>query len=68
VSWVGIAMGGVVLALVGMVSAAVVRELDRVVARLVVNEVSHEELRRAQSDAETLTHLLVHDMKVRSLA
>ena len=63
VSWVSIAMGGVVLALVGMVSAAVVRELDRVVARLVVNEVSHEELRRAQSDAETLTHLLVHDMK-----
>jgi len=62
-SWASIAMGGVVLALVGMVSAAVVRELDRVVARLVVNEVSHEELRRAQSDAETLTHLLVHDMK-----
>src|SRR5205823_7505995 len=55
-SWASIAMGGVVLALVGMVSAAVVRELHRVVARLVVNEVSHEKLRRAQSDAETLTH------------
>jgi len=52
-----------VLALVGMAAAAVVRELDRLVARLVVNEVSHEELRRAQSEAETLTHLLVHDMK-----
>jgi two-component system heavy metal sensor histidine kinase CusS len=63
VAWAGVAMSGVVLALVAMVSAAVVRELDRVVARLVVNEVSHEELRRAQSEAETLTHLLVHDMK-----
>jgi signal transduction histidine kinase len=63
VDWANIAMSGVVLALVAMVSAAVVRELDRVVARLVVNEVSHEELRRAQSEAETLTHLLVHDMK-----
>ncbi len=28
-----------------------------------MNEVSHEELRRAQGEAETLTHLLVHDMK-----
>jgi two-component system heavy metal sensor histidine kinase CusS len=63
VSWVNTAMSGVVLALVALVSAAVVRELDRVVARLVVHEVSHEELRRAQSEAETLTHLLVHDMK-----
>src|SRR5256885_2963406 len=63
VSWASIAMSGVVLALVAMVSAAVVRELDRLVARLVVNEVSHEELRRAQGEAETLTHLLVHDMK-----
>jgi two-component system heavy metal sensor histidine kinase CusS len=63
VAWSGVAMSGVVLALVAMVSAAVLRELDRVVARLVVNEVSHEELRRAQTDAETLTHLLVHDMK-----
>src|SRR2546427_5085328 len=36
---------------------------SRLVARLVVNEVSHEELRRAQGEAETLTHLLVHDMK-----
>jgi signal transduction histidine kinase len=62
-AWANIAMGGVVLALVAMVSAAVVAELERVVARLVVNEVSHEELRRAQSEAETLTHLLVHDMK-----
>jgi two-component system heavy metal sensor histidine kinase CusS len=61
--WVNLAMSGVVLALIAAVSAAVVRELDRVVARLVVNEVSHEELRRAQSEAETLTHLLVHDMK-----
>src|SRR6267142_663754 len=56
-------MSGVVLALIAVVSAAVVRELDRMVARLVVNEVSHEELRRAQDEAETLTHLLVHDMK-----
>ena len=63
VDWANIAMSGVVLALVAMVSAAVVAELERVVARLVVNEVSHEELRRAQSEAETLTHLLVHDMK-----
>jgi signal transduction histidine kinase len=63
VDWANIAMSGVVLALVAMVSAAVVGELERVVARLVVNEVSHEELRRAQSEAETLTHLLVHDMK-----
>ena len=46
-----------------MVSTAVVRELDRLLVRLVVNEVSHEELRRAQGEAETLTHLLVHDMK-----
>ena len=63
ISWASVALSGVVLALVAMVSAAVVRELDRVVARLVVNEVSHEELRRAQTEAETLTHLLVHDMK-----
>jgi signal transduction histidine kinase len=63
ISWANVAMSGVVLAVVGMVSVAVVRELDRVVARLVVNEVSHEELRRAQTEAETLTHLLVHDMK-----
>jgi signal transduction histidine kinase len=62
-AWVNLAMSGVVLALIATVSASVVRELDRVVARLVVNEVSHEELRRAQSEAETLTHLLVHDMK-----
>src|SRR4051812_6755542 len=62
-SWVNLAMSGVVLGFVAMVSASVVRELDRVVARLVVNEVSHEELRRAQTQAETLTHLLVHDMK-----
>ena len=40
-----------------------VRELDGVVARLVVHEVSHDELRRAQSEAETLTSLLIHDMK-----
>jgi len=59
----GVVMSGVVLALVAVVSVAVVRELDRVVARLVVHEVSHEELRRAQTEAETLTHLLVHDMK-----
>jgi signal transduction histidine kinase len=57
------ATSGVVLALVAMASAAVVRELDRLLVRLVVNEVSHEELRRAQGEAETLTHLLVHDMK-----
>jgi two-component system, OmpR family, heavy metal sensor histidine kinase CusS len=63
VAWATIAMSGVVLALVAMVSAAVVQELDRLVARLVGNEVSHEELRRAQGEAETLTHLLVHDMK-----
>jgi signal transduction histidine kinase len=62
-AWVNLAMSGVVLGLIAMVSAAVVRELDRMVARLVVNEVSHEELRRAQGEAETLTHLLVHDMK-----
>ncbi len=62
-AWVNLAMSGVVLALIAVVSAAVVRELDRMVARLVVNEVSHEELRRAQDEAETLTHLLVHDMK-----
>lgn len=63
ISWANVAMSAVVLALVAVVAAAVVRELDRVVARLVVNEVSHEELRRAQTEAETLTHLLVHDMK-----
>ena len=63
ISFANVAMSVVVLALVAMVSVAVVRELDRVVARLVVNEVSHEELRRAQTEAETLTHLLVHDMK-----
>ncbi|MFN2548200.1 MAG: sensor histidine kinase [Myxococcales bacterium] len=60
---VGIAGSGIVLAMVAMAAASVVREIDRVVARLVVNEVSHDELRRAQSEAETLTHLLVHDMK-----
>ena len=60
---IGIAGSGIVLALTAMAAAAVVREIDRVVARLVVNEVSHDELRRAQSEAETLTHLLVHDMK-----
>src|SRR4051812_4949636 len=60
---VGIAGSGIVLAMVAMALVAVVREIDRVVARLVVNEVSHEELRHAQSEAETLTHLLVHDMK-----
>jgi two-component system, OmpR family, heavy metal sensor histidine kinase CusS len=63
ISWANVAMSGVVLGVVAMVSTAVVRELDRAVARLVVNEVSHEELRRAQTEAETLTHLLVHDMK-----
>jgi signal transduction histidine kinase len=61
--WGGIAASGIVLGLVAMVTASVVRELDRVVARLVVNEVEHEQLRRAQTEAETLTHLLVHDMK-----
>ena len=35
----------------------------RVVARLVVNEVGHNELRRAQREAETLTDLMVHDLK-----
>jgi signal transduction histidine kinase len=60
---VGIAGSAIVLAMVAMAVSAVVREIDRVVARLVVNEVSHDELRRAQSEAETLTHLLVHDMK-----
>ncbi len=63
ISWASVVMSGIVLTLVAMVAIAVVHELDRVVARLVVNEVSHEELRRAQSEAETLTHLLVHDMK-----
>jgi signal transduction histidine kinase len=63
VDWTGIAGSGIVLALLAMVCAAVVREIDRVVARLVVNEVSHDELRRAQGEAETLTNLLVHDMK-----
>jgi two-component system, OmpR family, heavy metal sensor histidine kinase CusS len=57
------ATSAVVLALVAVASAVVVRELDRLLVRLVVNEVSHEELRRAQGEAETLTHLLVHDMK-----
>ena len=61
--WTGIAASGVVLALVAMAASSVVREIDRVVARLVVNEASHDQLRRAQSEAETLTHLLVHDMK-----
>ncbi|HET7788979.1 MAG TPA: HAMP domain-containing sensor histidine kinase [Myxococcales bacterium] len=63
VGWAEMASSAVVLVLVAMASAAVVRELDRLLARLVVNEVSHEELRRAQGEAETLTHLLVHDMK-----
>src|SRR5690349_19963425 len=48
---------------VGLASGVVVREVDRLMVRLVVNEVSHEELRRAQGEAETVTHLLVHDMK-----
>ena len=61
--WTGIAASGVVLALLTMAAIAVVRELDRIVVRLVVNEVRHEELRRAQSEAEMLTDLLVHDMK-----
>lgn len=61
--WGDIAASGIVLALLALVTATVVREIDRVVARLVVNEVEHEQLRRAQSEAETLTHLLVHDMK-----
>lgn len=63
IDFIGIAGSGIVLALVAMAAAAVVREIERVVARLVVNEVSHDELRRAQSEAETLTSLLVHDMK-----
>jgi signal transduction histidine kinase len=63
VGWSNLASSAVVLLVVGMASAAVVREIERVLARLVVNEVSHEELRRAQGEAETLTHLLVHDMK-----
>jgi signal transduction histidine kinase len=63
IDWTGIAGSFIVLALMAMACAAVVREIDRVVARLVVNEVSHEDLRRAQGEAETLTHLLVHDMK-----
>jgi signal transduction histidine kinase len=61
--WGGIAASGIVLGLVAMAAASVVREIDRVVARLVVNEMEHEQLRRAQSEAETLTNLLVHDMK-----
>jgi signal transduction histidine kinase len=61
--WGDIAASGIVLALLALVTAAVMREIDRVVVRLVVNEVEHEQLRRAQSEAETLTHLLVHDMK-----
>ncbi len=63
IGWTGIGASGVVLLLAGMAAASVVRQIDLVVARLVVNEVSHEELRRAQSEAETLTDLLVHDMK-----
>ena len=63
IGWTGVAASGIVLGLVAAAAAAVVREIDRVVARLVVNEVRHEELRRAQSEAETLTSLLVHDMK-----
>src|SRR5258708_5613190 len=63
VAWSGIAASSMVLALVAIAAAAVVTEIDRVVARLVVNEVSHNELRRAQREAETLTDLLVHDMK-----
>lgn len=63
VDWADVVSSVLVLALVAMASAAVVREIERVLARLVVNEVSHEELRRAQDEAETLTHLLVHDMK-----
>ncbi|HZX96234.1 MAG TPA: HAMP domain-containing sensor histidine kinase [Myxococcales bacterium] len=63
VGWANLASSAVVLLLVAMASTAVVRELERMLARLVVNEVSHEELRHAQSEAETLTHLLVHDMK-----
>jgi len=61
--WGDIAASGIVLALLALVIATVMREIDRVVVRLVVNEVEHEQLRRAQSEAETLTHLLVHDMK-----
>ena len=61
--WGGVTVSGIVLGLVAMVTASVVREIDGVVARLVVNEVEHEQLRRAQSEAETLTGLLVHDMK-----
>lgn len=63
IPWTGIAPSAVVLGLVALAACAVVRELDGVVARLVVNEVSHDELRRAQTEAETLTHMLVHDMK-----
>jgi signal transduction histidine kinase len=63
IDWTGIAGSFIVLALMAMACAAVVREIDRVVARLVVNEVSHDDLRRAQGEAETLTDLLVHDMK-----
>lgn len=63
IPWTGVAASAVVLALVALAAAAVVRELDGLGARLVVNEVGHEELRRAQSEAETLSHLLVHDMK-----
>jgi signal transduction histidine kinase len=59
----GISASVVVLLLAGLGAASVVGELDSVVARLVVNEVRNEEMRRAQSEAETLTDLLVHDMK-----
>jgi len=61
--WAEMVTSSVVLALVALASGVVVRELDRLLVRLVVNEVSHEELRRAQGEAETVTHLLVHDMK-----
>lgn len=63
VPWTGIGASGVVLALAGVAAGAAVRGIDRVVAQLVSAEMDHEELRRAQTEAETLASMLVHDMK-----
>ena len=63
VGWTGIAASGVVLLLAGIAAAAAVRAIDRVVAQLIDTEMDHDELRRAQVEAETLSNMLVHDMK-----
>lgn len=61
--WLAAALTVLVLGAALLEALAVLRQLDHVFQLLEKAEAQHEELRRAQSEAENLTHLLVHDMK-----